>query len=338
MASSAIVVLFCLAAFPTSLRAETQTALELARANPIRKVVNMLEGMQKKVQAEGEKEQELFDKYMCYCKNAGGDLGKSIADANTRIPQLGADIKAGEAALAQLKEDLKQAQVDRSAAKAAVAEATTLREKEAGEYAKESSELKANIAAVGKATAAIEKGMGGAFLQTSTANVLKRLVQKNENLADTDREQLTSFLSGSVAEGYAPASGQITGILKTMHDEMSASLAEATSAENAAISAFDSLTASKTKEINALTKAIESKMTRSGELSVKIVQMKNDLGDTEEALAEDQAFLKDLEKNCATKKGEWEEIVNTRNEELLALADTIKVLNDDDALELFKKT
>merc|ERR1712118_491559 len=35
---------------------------------------------------------------------------------------------------------------------------------------------------------------------------------------------------------------------------------------------------------------------------------------------------------------QWEEIVNTRNEELLALADTIKVLNDDDALELFKKT
>merc|ERR1719353_67570 len=119
---------------------------------------------------------------------------------------------------------------------------------------------------------------------------------------------------------------------------MSTSLSEATAAENAAISAFDSLVASKTKEINALTKAVESKMSRSGELSVKIVQMKNDLGDTEEALIEDKAFLKDLDKNCATKKAEWEEIVNTRNEELLALADTIKVLNDDDALELFKKT
>jgi len=31
-------------------------------------------------------------------------------------------------------------------------------------------------------------------------------------------------------------------------------------------------------------------------------------------------------------------IVKTRNEELLALADTIKILNEDDALELFKKT
>merc|ERR1711957_160065 len=36
--------------------------------------------------------------------------------------------------------------------------------------------------------------------------------------------------------------------------------------------------------------------------------------------------------------GEWEERSKTRSEELVALADTIKVLNDDDALELFKKT
>merc|ERR1719217_1940860 len=106
----------------------------------------MLQGMQKKVEAEGEAEKKLFEKYMCYCKNSGGDLSKSISDAETKIPQLGSDIKAGESALAQLKEDLKQAQVDRSAAKEAVASATALREKEAGEYATESNELKANIA------------------------------------------------------------------------------------------------------------------------------------------------------------------------------------------------
>ena len=47
--------------------------------------------------------------------------------------------------------------------------------------------------------------------------------------------------------------------------------------------------ASKTKEINALTHAIETKMARSGELAVKIVQMKNDLGDTAEALEEARA-------------------------------------------------
>merc|ERR1719238_476342 len=49
--------------------------------------------MQKKVQAEGEKEKDLFDKFMCYCKNSGGDLSKSISDAETKVPQVGSDIK-----------------------------------------------------------------------------------------------------------------------------------------------------------------------------------------------------------------------------------------------------
>merc|ERR1712125_255065 len=41
---------------------------------------------------------------------------------------------------------------------------------------------------------------------------------------------------------------------------------------------------------------------------------------------------------CDKKTAEWEASKKTRAEELLALAETIKVLNDDDALELFKKT
>jgi chromosome segregation ATPase len=66
--------------------------------------------------------------------------------------------------------------------------------------------------------------------------------------------------------------------------------------------------------------------------------MKNDLTDTEEALAADKQFLAELGSSCKTKAAEWEVRVKTRGEELEALADTIKLLNDDDALELFKKT
>ena len=69
------------------------------------------------------------------------------------------------------------------------------------------------------------------------------------------------------------------GILKTMHDEMTADAAAEKATEEAAIKAYDALMAAKTKEVNALTKAIEEKMTRVGELAVEIVQMKNDLGE-----------------------------------------------------------
>merc|ERR1719443_1409147 len=94
----------------------------------------------------------------------------------------------------------------------------------------------------------------------------------------------------------------------------------------------------KAAQIEALTAEIEEKSVRLGNKGVEVVNMKEDLDDTSKSLAEDTAFLKDLEKNCKTKEAEWAEICKTRAEELLALHETIQILNDDDALDLFKKT
>merc|ERR1719221_1423081 len=123
-----------------------------------------------------------------------------------------------------------------------------------------------------------------------------------------------------------------------MGDEMAASLKEATSTEEGGIKTYGGLMAAKKKEVEALTATVEAKTAQIGELGVSIVTMKEDIADTQEALGDDKTFLAELEKSCSTKTAEWEERSKTRSEELVALADTIKVLNDDDALELFKKT
>jgi len=246
---------------------------------------------------------------------------------------LTAEIEASTGKLAQLKEDVKSHQTDRAAAKEAMAEATSLREKEKAAFDTEKSDAETNIAAIGKATAAIEKGMGN-FLQSSSASLLKKIVM-NRNMMDADRQDVLAFLSGS--SDYAPASGEITGILKTMGDEMKADLKDAVAKEEEAVAAYNELMAAKKKEVNALTKMIEEKLTRIGDLGVAIQQMKNDLGDGAESLVEDKKFLADLDKNCDEKQKLYEENVKYRTQELAALADTIKILNDDDALELFKK-
>jgi peptidoglycan hydrolase CwlO-like protein len=320
---------------------DTENSYEKAKlaANPIRRVVTLLQNMQKKVVAEGEKEKELFDKFMCYCKNGKGQLDASIAAATNTNEQLRSSIEETAATLTQTKSDLATAQSDRTEAKAAVAKATALREKEAAAYAKESGDLKTNIAALSKATAAIEKGSSGAFLQTSTGAILKKL-SITMDISSMDRDLITSFLTQGQGEGngYVPQSGQIIGILKQMQDTMEAALKKATEEEEGAIKDYEGLVAAKTKQINALTKEIETKTSRVGELGVELVTLKEDLDDTTKSLMEDQAFLGDMEKNCKTKEDEWDARSKVRAEELVALADTIKILNDDDALELFKKT
>jgi len=287
-------------------------------ANPIRKVVTMIQRMQTQVEQEGEKEKDLFEKFMCYCKNGVEDLQKSISDAETKIPQLESAIKELAGNLLQLKADVKQHTADRAGAKEAIAEATAIREKEAAAFAKLSSDYKTNIAAMTKAIAALEKGAYG-FLQTSAASFLRTLVQ-SDSISDENRDDLTAFLSGTTVNGYAPQSGQIIGILKQMLDTMNADLKDATDTENAAIKEYEELLAAKTKQIEALTEMIEDKLQRIGEAGVKAVEMAEDLEDTKTALAEDKKFLAELEKGCATKEKEWAERCKVRSEELLALA------------------
>merc|ERR1719439_380482 len=181
--------------------------------------------------------------------------------------------------------------------------------------------------------------MAGGFLQTSSGAVLKRLAL-TVDLGSADRDLLTSFLTQGQGEGtgYAPQSGEIVGIMKQMLDTMNADLADATKAEEEAIAIYKELMAAKTKEVEAATKAIEAKLARIADLGVEIVQMKEDVEDTVEALAEDKKFLADLEKNCAAKTKDWEYRSKMRSDEIVAISETIKILNDDDALELFKKT
>merc|ERR1719403_792991 len=98
-------------------------------ANPIRRVVTMLQEMQVKVTEEGAKEKHLFDKFMCYCKTAGGDLEASVKEGTAKIASLEELLKTGKEQMEQLEADLKEHEASRTEAKAAMAAATALRER-----------------------------------------------------------------------------------------------------------------------------------------------------------------------------------------------------------------
>jgi peptidoglycan hydrolase CwlO-like protein len=341
MAVRTLALVVALAAYASasalSQQREQNAAEAESSANPIRRVVTMLQNMAKKIAAESEKEKELYDKYMCYCKSAGGTLQAGIDAADNKIPQVESAIKEAEESKVQLEQDVKDHQSARADAKKSMAEATAIREKEAAEFAKEKAEYDTNIGQLSGAIDAIEKGMTG-FVQTKAAAMVRRLAVNSADLSNFDRQMLMSFLSGESNQGYAPKSGDIVGILKQMKDTMVKDLADVTATEKAAITTYDELMAAKTKEVEAATKAIESKTKRIGELGVSIAEMKNDLDDTSAALLEDKKFLADMDETCEAKKKQWGEIVKARAEETVAIQETIKILNDDDALELFKKT
>ena len=80
------------------------------------------------------------------------------------------------------------------------------------------------------------------------------------------------------------------------------------------------------------------KLECAGDLAVKIQEMKNDLGDMVDGLAEDKKFFADLNKDCEIKTKLLQENVKYRIQELAqTLTCAIDAQNDDGAMELFKK-
>jgi len=292
----------------------------------------MLQNIVKKVDAEGKAAEDLFDKFMCECRQKTTGLEKSIEAAQTKGADVSSGLAAGEGQLKQLQADIVQAKKDRAAAKEAIAAATGIREKELAAFKDSSGVSSANIQAMSSAIQAIQAG-GSSFVQTDAVKQIRDIVQMG-NMEAQDREEVMAFLQNGESE---EGTGEVVGMLKTLQEDMSKDLADATAVEADAVATYEQLVRAKNKEFETLQAAIEEKMARLGDLSVSNAESANDGGDTADALAEDKKVLADTKASCDTRQKEWDAEKKKRGEELLALADTIKMLNSDEALELFKK-
>merc|ERR1719321_971238 len=307
------------------------------QVNPIRKIINLLENMQKEIEAEGEKEKALFDKFMCFCDNGAGDLLKAANEAEAQNEAATAQLEADTSEKAQLEEDIKTHTSDMEAATKDLEEATTIREKEKSEFDATIGTKKSSEAALGKAIPAIEKGMGGAafleFLGDAGIKQMKKAIRSSQSITGSGRDSVASFLQGAT-----PGSGEILGMLKSMKDELSRDVAQLEKDEAAAVAGFTDMKASKEKEIEFADESIESKKERVGVLAVENVQNKDAVEDSAAESAAAKKFAATLEEQCATKKKEYDALCKSRADEMAAIGEAIGILTDDDALDVFKKS
>merc|ERR1719424_196890 len=282
-------------------------------------------------------DQQLFDKVMCACKTDVPKLGKSIEDASAKVEQLTNDIEETSAALKQTKADIVKAKKDRKEAEGALASAASLRKNQMQAYDKVFADANTNIASMKKAVVALKKGTSSAFLQSRAGGNLRRL-SISMDLTTSDRDVLTTFLSDGKSSdlSFSPSSGEIVGILTQMVETMQEDLAKSVAEEKKAVSDYESLVAAKEKQVDSLTREVETKVARAGEADVSLVNFKEDLDDNQKSLKENSALLVDMKKDCKVKLAEKDITDKNRNDELVALADTIKILNDNDAAGMFK--
>jgi len=306
-------------------------------ANPIRKIVTLLQDMQKETEAEGVKEKELYDKFMCFCSTGEEDLAKTVSDSKSAVETLTAKHGQMVSEKASLAQDIETHTADAAQAEKDLSEAEAIRTNEKTAYDAEYASKTGTEAALAKAIPAIEAGLAGsAFVQTSGVNValLTRAVQgANQVLTDGNKRVVLEYL-----QGHTPGSSEIVGMLKAMKDEMSRTIAGLEKSEASSAKGFADMSATKKKEIEFAKESIESKKERSGTLAVEIIQTKDGFEDAAAEQAEAEKMLSTLDQQCADKKKEWAEKSKMRTEEIAAIGQAIAILNDDDALDVFKKS
>jgi hypothetical protein len=105
-----------------------------------------------------------------------------------------------------------------------------------------------------------------------------------------------------------------------------------------ALIAYHEMKSAKEAELKAARANVDAKTQDQADTEAKVAQAKQDLEDTQAAMAADQEFLVDLKEKCAISDKEYAERSKTRSEEIVAIGETIKILTDDDARDLFGKT
>jgi len=298
--------------------------------------------MQKEIEAEGAKEKELYDKFMCFCEGGEEELKKSIAEADATIETSTAAEKEQSAEKAGLEQDLIKHKSDRVAAGDDLEKATSIRGKESAEYETDMADQKTNYASISGAIPALEKGMGGASLIQSNGVGFSKQIQKAlaaaQTVSEMEKKDVMAFLENKAnSESSSPSSGEIVGILKNMKDEMEKTMESMESAEASAAAGYADLKAAKEKEIELASEAIETKTKRVGELAVSIVQAADAAEDATKEKADAEKMLSTLGEQCKTKAAEQAAKDKTRAEEVSAISEAINILNDDDALDVFKK-
>merc|ERR1719498_1225340 len=139
-----------------------------ADMTPMARTVQLIEGLEKQVKADGKQEQEDFDKYACWCEKTmerkAGDISAAkelITETEILIKKLKGEIASHGAEIDQLNKDIAQNNE-------AVKDATEVRDKEHKGYAGERTESEQCIGAL-EAAIKVLTGAGtkkAGFLET----------------------------------------------------------------------------------------------------------------------------------------------------------------------------
>jgi len=331
---------------------------------PVTKVVELINEMKAKIEADGKAEQKVYDKFACWCEKTTARKAGAIQDAKTRIEELSQLVLQLKGKTATLKAEIAQLEKDIGGNIDGTKEATSIRGKETADYEQQRSDLEAAIGALERAVGILTGA--GEFAQKSAsalqqAEILSvsgelrgalRLAPVGDDygaISEKDKEAVEAFVrdpspfvhpkfSGIQQKNMQPQSGMIQGILKGMYDSFTADLESKNADQALRQKTYEELTSTKDSELNTLKSTLAKKKETVGDDTKTLTDSSIERDETQKQLKADEKFFEDTKLSCKNQADAWAERSRLRTEELAGINKAVEILTSDEAAATFGRS
>lgn len=330
------------------------TLAQATESNPIRKVLQMLSELQGTIISQASDAQKVYNKYVSYCEDRSHNLGLEIKNGKSDRDSLQARIDEETANIGALTARIEDLSADSSSSESDLKVATSLRDKEAADFAAEEHDLVEILESLGRAVTHLTKKGGAALLQEKSADsvtealvvmvdataissedasrltalVQERSLEKTEKAdsSDDDDDDSELELSAPAPAAHKSRNGGVITTLEGLYERAEGQLNKLRETEATARQNYERLKASLTNEIKLAAKDMNAaKIGVEASQEAKSVAS-GDLTMTMKDLERDTASKEALHHECMTAAQAYQSATKARDAELGALAASKKAI------------
>jgi len=318
-------------------------------SSPLSTVVELMDSLAAKITAEGEAEAKAYKEYVEWCDDAAANVKYDIKTATSNKESLEATIAKAvddSSSSAAKVEDLAAAI---SADEAELKEATTIREKEAADFAASEAELVESVDTLGRAINIIGREIqkNPALLQQANSGDFGALLKSLSTVVDAaafsvaDHQKLVALvqdkqggatddddMGAPSAATYTSHSSNIIDVLEDLKEKAEEELADLRKAESSTKHSYAMLKQSLEDQMAADGKDLDEQKAAKAAADETRATASGDLTETTKDLANAEQTIQTTSTTCMTVAADHEATMKGRKEELTTIATAKKMLTE----------
>jgi len=320
---------------------------ERTKANPLGKVLELLDSLATKITAEGEAEAKAYKEYFDWCEDVTRNKKNEIKTAKALIEKLEGTIQKAASDIEGSASKIDELAASIASGESDLKDATLIREKEAADFAASETELVDVIDTLDRAIRILDREMQknpAALMQVDTSSLTSLMsslsvVIDAASFTTSDKQKLVALVQsqqGSEADDadvgapaaavYKTHSTSIVEVLEGMKEKAEAQLGDLRKAETNTQHNYNMLKQSLEDQAAADEKDLAEEKANKAEAEETKAVAEGDLSNTQKDLADGEKTLAAAQDNCIQVSEDHQATVAGRTAELQAIAEAKKIL------------